>query len=83
MPKTPGAVAVEEALRAWRKGVAAAEKVPAYIVFNDRELEGIARTVPRTLADLAGCSGVGPIKLERWGDEVLAVVEGAATGAAP
>jgi DNA helicase II / ATP-dependent DNA helicase PcrA len=69
--------AADQALRAWRKQVAAADKVPAYIVFNDRELEGIARAAPRTLGELAGCSGVGPIKLERWGDEVLAVLEAA------
>jgi ATP-dependent DNA helicase UvrD/PcrA len=87
-PEPPPAVvaAAEESLRSWRKEVAAREKVPAYIVFNDRELSGIAHRAPRTLAELAGCSGVGPIKLERWGDEVLAVLDaatGAAAGAAP
>lgn len=77
-PAPEAVAAAGEALRAWRKGVAAAEKVPAYIVFNDRQLEGIAQAAPRTLAELAGCSGVGPMKLERWGDEVLAVLEAAA-----
>jgi DNA helicase-2/ATP-dependent DNA helicase PcrA len=79
-PLEPTAAAAADALRVWRKQVAASEKVPAYIVFNDRELEGIARTAPQSLAELAGCSGVGPIKLERWGDEVLAVLEAASTG---
>ena len=67
--------AAEEALRSWRRAVAAREKVPAYIVFNDRELSGIARRAPRSLAELAGCPGIGPIKLERWGDEVLALLQ--------
>lgn len=81
-PAPPEAVvaAGEEALRAWRRAVAAAEKVPAYIVFNDRELGGIARMGPRTLEELAACPGVGPVKLERWGDEVLAVLEAASAG---
>ncbi len=78
-PLAPTAAAAADALRIWRKQVAASENVPAYIVFNDRELEGIARAAPQSLADLAGCSGVGPIKLERWGDEVLAVLEAAGT----
>ncbi len=82
-PEPAVLAAAEEALRAWRKEVATAEKVPAYIVFNDRELDGIARTAPRTLAELAVCSGVGPIKLERWGDEVLAILESAAAVTGP
>ena len=61
--------------------MATAEKVPAYIVFNDRELAGIAEASPQSLAELADCPGVGPIKLERWGDEVLAVLDAAITGA--
>ncbi|MGH9093396.1 MAG: HRDC domain-containing protein, partial [Acidimicrobiales bacterium] len=82
-PAAPEAAvqAAEEALRGWRREVAAAEKVPAYIVFNDRELAGIARALPRTLAGLAACPGVGPIKLERWGDEVLALLESVPAGA--
>jgi superfamily II DNA helicase RecQ len=48
--------------------------VPAYVVFHDRTLAEIAENQPRDWADLAAISGVGPAKLERYADEVLAVV---------
>ena len=67
----------EEALRAWRRSAASAQGVPAYVVLNDRELVGIAERSPRSLADLASCPGIGSIRLERYGDEILAVLEGA------
>jgi hypothetical protein len=46
-------------------------------VLNDKELIGIAERNPVTLAELGRCRGMGPIRLERWGDEILAVLEGA------
>ncbi len=66
----------EGALREWRSGVAKREALPAYVVLNDNELVGIAATRPGTLAELARCKGIGPIRLERWGDELLAVLGG-------
>jgi len=67
----------EEALRAWRTTTARADGVPAYVVLNDKELVGIAEAGPSTLAELGRCRGMGPIRLERWGDEILAVLESA------
>jgi ATP-dependent DNA helicase RecQ len=48
--------------------------VPAYVVFHDRTLAEIAERRCRDWADLAAISGIGPAKLERYADEVLAVV---------
>jgi hypothetical protein len=67
-------------LRAWRARVAAEHGLPAYLVFHDRHLQVIAGRQPVTLAELAGCPGVGPTKLERYGDDVLALVDGHRTG---
>ena len=64
----------EQALRSWRSSVARKEAVPAYVVLNDKELIGIAERNPMTLAELGTCRGMGPIRLERWGDEILAVL---------
>ena len=61
-------------LRTWRTDVARREGMPPYIVLTDRQLEGIVAAAPGTLAELAGCKGIGPAKLERWGDEILAVL---------
>jgi superfamily II DNA helicase RecQ len=75
---SPTASAAEAALRQWRSSVARQEGVPAYVVLNDKELVGIAADSPTTLPELAACRGIGPLRLERWGDEILAVLEAAA-----
>jgi DNA helicase II / ATP-dependent DNA helicase PcrA len=61
-------------LRDWRRGRARDDGVPAYVVFPDRTLAAIAEHRPRDWADLAGIAGVGPAKLERYADDVLAIV---------
>jgi DNA helicase-2/ATP-dependent DNA helicase PcrA len=63
-----------DALKAWRLERARADEVPAYVVFSNATLTEIAERRPRTLAELAAVSGVGPAKLERYGEEVLRVV---------
>ncbi|HEY5319940.1 MAG TPA: DNA helicase RecQ [Galbitalea sp.] len=76
----PGeAVPLFERLREWRAGVAREQAVPAYIVFGDATLRGIALTKPESLTELAGISGVGDKKLELYGDALLEVV-GASPG---
>jgi ATP-dependent DNA helicase RecQ len=67
-----------EALRSWRAAEAQAQGVPAYIVFGDATLRGIAMTRPSTLAELGEISGVGEKKLETYGDALLGVVSEAA-----
>lgn len=64
------------ALKAWRKERARTDGVPAYVVFHDRTLEEIARRAPRSRADLSTIAGVGPAKLDRYADEVLAALVG-------
>ena len=48
--------------------------MPAYVIFHDRTLAEIAERRPGTAAELAGVSGVGRAKLERYGSEVLATL---------
>jgi ATP-dependent DNA helicase RecQ len=64
-----------EALRAWRRELAAEQKLPPYVIFHDSTLAAIARRRPVTIDALAKISGVGQMKLERYGDDVLKVVE--------
>jgi ATP-dependent DNA helicase RecQ len=71
----PGAVVpLFEALRAWRAEQAREQGVPAYIVFGDATLRGVALTQPASLADLDGISGIGAKKLETYGRQLLEVV---------
>jgi DNA helicase-2/ATP-dependent DNA helicase PcrA len=62
------------ALKEWRRVRSKADGVPAYVVFHDRTLVEIAERQPRTEAELASISGVGPAKLERYGEDVLAAL---------
>ncbi|OJX62228.1 MAG: ATP-dependent DNA helicase RecQ [Micrococcales bacterium 73-13] len=68
-----------EALRAWRAGVAREQNVPAYVVFADATLRGIAATRPATPDELAQISGIGAKKLETYGDAVLELVAASVT----
>jgi DNA helicase-2/ATP-dependent DNA helicase PcrA len=63
-----------DALRTWRRDRAKADGVPAYVVFHDRTLAEIAERRPATQAELAGIPGVGPAKLERYAEDVLAAL---------
>ena len=48
---------------------------PAYVVFDNKTLVAIARQAPTTLRDLGRISGVGPAKLERYGDAVTELMQ--------
>ena len=63
-----------ERLREWRKGRADAEEVPAFVVFSDATLQLIAELKPTSTKALLGISGIGPSKLEKYGDDVLELV---------
>jgi DNA helicase-2/ATP-dependent DNA helicase PcrA len=66
-----------ERLRQWRLKVAAAQSVPAYVVFTDVTLTAIAERRPTTEAELTLIAGIGAHKLARYGEAVLALVAGA------
>ncbi len=61
-------------LKQWRLERARADEVPAYVVFHNSTLAEIADRKPQTLGDLASVPGVGPAKLERYGDDLLSVL---------
>ncbi|MFI4907633.1 MAG: DNA helicase RecQ [Steroidobacterales bacterium] len=63
-----------QALRAWRLQVAREHGVPAYTVFHDSTLEEIARRRPGSTHELRAVSGVGAIKLERYGAGILEIL---------
>jgi len=63
-----------EELRRWRAEVAKRQGGPAFIVFGDASLKEIARQRPTDLRSLSKVKGVGPSKLDSYGDDVLEVV---------
>ncbi|MEU8218509.1 ATP-dependent DNA helicase UvrD2 [Micromonospora taraxaci] len=68
---------LHERLREWRQRVAAAQKVPAYVVFTDATLIALAERRPGRSEELIAIAGIGPRKLGLYGDSVLALVGGA------
>jgi DNA helicase-2/ATP-dependent DNA helicase PcrA len=63
-----------ERLKTWRLERARDDEVPAYVVFTDATLELIAEHKPKNEGALRAINGVGPSKIERYGDDVLALV---------
>jgi ATP-dependent DNA helicase RecQ len=66
------------ALKAKRRALAEAARVPAYVVFTDRTLIEMAETKPSSLDEMARISGVGAAKLERYGAAFLEIITGEA-----
>ncbi|MBU6458708.1 MAG: DNA helicase RecQ [Bradyrhizobium sp.] len=64
-------------LRAWRSEVARKRGVPAYVVLHDSTIEGIAASRPGTPEQLRDIPGIGDRKLERYGRELIALVNSA------
>jgi len=62
------------ALKEWRAGKAAELGLPSYVIFHNKQLLAIARTVPTSASGLATIPGIGDAKIQKYGDEVLRVI---------
>ncbi|TAF99592.1 MAG: DNA helicase RecQ [Betaproteobacteria bacterium] len=62
------------ALKAWRSQTALAASVPAFVVFSDATLRGIAERNPSSSQQLLEVSGVGEAKLANYGAALLALL---------
>lgn len=69
--------AVLTALKTWRATTARASGVPAFVVFHDTTLAAMAEALPRDRVALLALPGVGPVKVERYGEALLEVVAAA------
>lgn len=70
----PGDRGLFDELVSWRRDLARANGVPAYVVFDNKVLRAVAGARPTSTAELLGVPGVGPVKLERYGAAVLEIV---------
>jgi DNA helicase-2/ATP-dependent DNA helicase PcrA len=77
-PLSPAEVAADPALveriKLWRRGLSAEMGVPAYVILTDASIDDLARRRPRNDDELLAIKGIGPAKLEAYGDELLALV---------
>jgi DNA helicase-2/ATP-dependent DNA helicase PcrA len=62
------------ALRAWRRKRAAGADVPAFVIFNDATLHEVARRRPTSRAELLDVPGIGAVKADRFGAELIELV---------
>ncbi|HVY63852.1 MAG TPA: DNA helicase RecQ [Gammaproteobacteria bacterium] len=74
---TPADEPLWQALRECRKRLAAEHNVPPYVIFHDATLREMLRLRPASRDALLGIAGVGQAKLERYGDDFLAVLRAA------
>ena len=63
-------------LVALRKELAVSANVPPYVVFNDKTLREMAACLPSDLTELGSISGVGQVKLEKYGSRFLEIING-------
>jgi superfamily II DNA helicase RecQ len=71
----PQQEAIFQMLREWRRGVAQEHAVPAYTVLHDATLREIARRMPADAAQLSDIPGMGSVKLERHGADLIRLVQ--------
>ncbi len=74
-PLEPADEPLFEALRALRKEIADRKRIPAYAVFSDRALRGMARLKPATPAEFLQVKGVGQKKCAQYADTFLTAIQ--------
>ncbi len=69
-------IACYEALRAWRKRVAAEREVDVDVIVSNAVLWELVEQRPRTPEALSGIEGLGPWKRQTYGEDLLAAIAG-------
>ncbi|WP_245792511.1 ATP-dependent DNA helicase UvrD2 [Bowdeniella nasicola] len=65
-----------ERLRQWRADIAEETSKPAFTILHDATLVAIAQSQPKNLRQLALLRGIGATKLDRYGGDILALIDG-------
>ena len=73
MELTPEDEAIAARLKTWRATEAKRLGVPAYVVLHDRTLKALALARPANPKQLLAIDGIGPAKVEKFGDTILAM----------
>ena len=68
-------VEIFDQLRALRKEIATANKVPPYVVFSDKTLKELSNTMPSNKIEMLEVHGIGTVKFERYGQAFLELIE--------
>ena len=74
-PGSPAEASRRQALTSWRTERCKSDGVPAYVVLDNATLDAIAAAAPTSLVDLGRIKGIGPTKLDRYGADILGIIE--------
>lgn len=67
---------ISKALKAYRTAVATRDKIPPYYVFNNEEMNRIIEAMPRTKEEIIKLRGFGPVKVDKYGEDILMIING-------
>jgi RecQ family ATP-dependent DNA helicase len=76
IPGGPPDAQVEEALRRWRLAEARRLRVPPFLVFSDRALNGLVELRPTTTAEMLSVPGIGLRIAEKYGNDIRRILHG-------
>jgi superfamily II DNA helicase RecQ len=62
------------ALKTWRKDKANELQQPEFMIFPNATLEALAKGKPRKMEELSSVKGLGPAKITRYGDDLMAIL---------
>jgi superfamily I DNA/RNA helicase len=65
---------VSSRLKEWRLNLSKELEVPAFIIMKDITLIDIAIKMPMTLSDLESIVGLGPLKISKYGEDILKII---------
>ncbi|NQV91117.1 exodeoxyribonuclease V subunit gamma [Candidatus Woesearchaeota archaeon] len=72
--KTKNESQIYAALREWRREMSQVKQVPAYMVLNDKSIEELSSALPINKNELHDIFGLGPRKIQLYGEEILRIV---------
>ena len=75
MSELKAEIRIEQALRAWRLSEAKRRNIPAFRIFNDRALRGIAATGPKNDAELLAVPGIGMSMVKQYGAQIHRLIK--------
>lgn len=80
VPDNPGQATTDEAglideLKAYRLDKSREEKIKPYYIFNNNQMADLIAKMPASKQELQTVSGFGPVKAEKYGDDILRIVK--------
>ncbi len=64
-----------DSLRSWRSERCKKEGVPPYVICNNKQLAGVVKARPQSIAALMQIDGIGKAKADKYGQEILALLK--------